>query len=242
MGLLEVDRVVAGYADLDILQGVSLVVEAGTLVALLGPNGAGKSTLLKAIIGLLPPREGRVRFDRRDTTTTPPEVNVATGMGFVPQLANIFPSLTVMENLEVSLPRQRLTVEGRTAIEEVLAFFPALRQKRGLRGGVLSGGERQMLAIGRALVARPRLLLLDEPTAALGPIVARGIMDQIMRIRESGTAILMVEQNACLALSVADWAYILETGRNALDGSGPTLLHDPRVRELYLGGGGGWAE
>ncbi len=242
MPLLEVERVVARYAELDILQGISLAVEAGTLVTLLGPNGAGKSTLLKAVIGLLPPRQGRVRFDDHDTTVATPEAKVAAGIGFVPQLANVFPSLTIMENLDVSLPATGPRAAGQRAVEEVLEFFPVLGQKRFLRAGVLSGGERQMLAIGRALVARPRLVLLDEPTAALSPIVARRIMSQILRIRAAGTAILMVEQNARLALSVADHAYVLDMGRNALDGTGPALLDDPRVQELYLGGGGGWAE
>ncbi len=236
--LLRVDNLFARYGDVDILQGVSLVVGAGSLVALLGPNGAGKSTLLKAIIGLLPPRAGQVQFEGRDTTSTPPEANVAAGMGYVPQVSNVFPSLTVLENLEVSLPRNR----DHNPIEEMLEWFPALRNKRRLRAGVLSGGERQMLAIARALVTRPRLLLLDEPTAALAPVVARAIMDQILRIRETGTAILMVEQNARLALTVADRGYVLEMGRNALDGTGPELLDDSRVRDLYLGGGTGWAD
>jgi ABC-type branched-subunit amino acid transport system ATPase component len=238
MPLLEVDGVVARYADVDILQGVCLRVEAGSLVTLLGPNGAGKSTLLKAIIGLLRPRAGRVRFDGRDTTDTPPEVHVATGMGYVPQVANVFPSLTVLENLEVSLPLGG----DRGRIGEALEWFPVLREKLRLRAGVLSGGERQMLAIGRALVTRPKLLLLDEPTAALAPGMARGIMDRILRIREAGTAVLMVEQNARLALTVADRGYVLEMGRNALDGTGQGLLDDPRVRDLYLGGGTGWAD
>jgi neutral amino acid transport system ATP-binding protein len=238
MALLEVVGIFARYADVDILQGVSLHVEAGNLVALLGPNGAGKSTLLKAIIGLLPPRAGRIRFGGRDATETSPEARVAAGMGYVPQVANVFPSLSVLENLEVSIAR-----EGeRSRLGESLAWFPALEGKLRLRAGVLSGGERQMLAIARALGTRPKLLLLDEPTAALAPVVARAILDQILLIRRAGTAVLMVEQNARLALRVADRAYVLEMGRNALDGTGPELLDDPRVRELYLGGGTGWAD
>lgn len=236
--LLEVDGVAARYADVDILQGVSLAAEAASLVALLGPNGAGKSTLLKTIIGLLPPRAGRIRFDGRDTTATPPEANVATGMAYVPQVANVFPSLTVLENFEVSLLRGG----NRGTIEEALEGFPVLRGKLRHRAGTLSGGERQMLAIGRALVSRPKLLLLDEPTVALAPVVARDIMDLILRIRGAGTAVLMVEQNARLALTVADRAYVLEMGRNALNGTGPGLLEDPRVRDLYLGGGTGWVD
>ncbi len=238
MGLLEISDVFARYADVDILQGVSLAVETGNLVALLGPNGAGKSTLLKAIIGLLPPRAGHIRFDGREATTTSPEAKVAMGMGYVPQVANVFPSLTVLENLEVSIR----PVGNGSMIRTVLEWFPALEGKLRLRAAVLSGGERQMLAIARALVARPKLLLLDEPTAALAPVVARAIMDKILSIRHAGTAILMVEQNARLALRVADRAYVLEMGRNALDGAGPALLEDPRVRELYLGGGTGWAD
>lgn len=238
MPLLEVEGVVARYADVDILQGVSLRVEAGSLVTLLGPNGAGKSTLLKAIIGVLPPRAGRVRFDGREITAAPPEAKVAAGMGYVPQVANVFPSLTVRENLEVSLPRGG----NPERVQRVLEWFPALRNKLSVRAGVLSGGERQMLAIGRALVTQPKLLLLDEPTAALAPVAARAIMEEILRIRKTGTAILMAEQNARLALTVANRGYVLEMGRNALDGSGPALLEDPRVRDLYLGGGTGWAD
>lgn len=238
MPLLRVEGVVARYGDVDILQGVSLVVEAESLVTLLGPNGAGKSTLLKTIIGLLHPRAGRVWFDGRETTRTSAEVNVETGMGYVPQVANVFPSLTVRENLEVSLLRGK----AGDGVGEALDWFPALRGKLGLRAGVLSGGERQMLAIARALVIRPKLLLVDEPTAALAPVVARDIMDRILRIRGGGTAILMVEQNARLALTVADRGYVLEMGRNALDGTGQGLLDDPQVRDLYLGGGTGWAD
>jgi len=235
VALLEARAVVARYRDADVLQGVSVAVESGALVAVLGPNGAGKSTLLKVIMGLVLPRAGEVRFDGRDTTRIPPEERVALGMGYVPQVANVFPSLTVRENLAVSLPRGG----ARDAVDAALAWFPALREKLGLRAGVLSGGERQMLAIARALVRRPRLLLLDEPTAALAPRVARAIMEEILKIRAAGTAVLVVEQNARLALRVADRAYVLEMGRNALDGPGPALLDDPRVRDLYLGGGTG---
>jgi branched-chain amino acid transport system ATP-binding protein len=256
--LLEVRDVVARYRDTDILRGVSLDVAAGTMVALLGPNGAGKSTLLKAVVGLLPPRSGRVVFEGRDTTADAAEDKADAGIGYVPQVANVFPSLTVRENLEVSLPRRR-TSRGRErdnrsgddaasraesvgAIDEVLGWFPALRTKLALRAGVLSGGERQMLAIARALVRRPRLLLLDEPTAALAPIVARAIMDRIVAIRAGGTAMLVVEQNARLALTTADRACVLEMGRTALTGSGAELLDDPRVRDLYLGGATGWSD
>jgi ABC-type branched-subunit amino acid transport system ATPase component len=257
--LLAVHDIVARYRDADILRGVSLDVPAGTMVALLGPNGAGKSTLLKAVIGLLPPRSGRVVFAGRDTTGDAAEDKAAAGIGYVPQVANVFPSLTVRENLEISLPRRRRTDRGRDrdtapdggvatrvesvgAIDEVLGWFPSLRTKLGLRAGVLSGGERQMLAIARALVRRPRLLLLDEPTAALAPIVARAIMDRIAAIRAGGTAMLVVEQNARLALTTADRAYVLEMGRTALEGSGAELLDDPRVRDLYLGGATGWSD
>ncbi len=239
--LLEVAGLVARYRDVDILRGVSVRVERGELVAVLGPNGAGKSTLLKAIVGLVPPRAGMVRLEGEELVGRPPEAIVRLGVAYVPQVANVFPSLTVAENLAIAVPR----AQGRAGVEAAraaaLAVFPALASRLRQRAGSLSGGERQMLAMARALAGRPRLLLLDEPTAALAPLVARQILETVDAIRrgEGGAGspgVLLAEQNARLALAAADRAYILETGENALEGRGADLLADPRVRELYLGG------
>jgi neutral amino acid transport system ATP-binding protein len=242
--LLEASGVVARYRDVDILRGVSIRVEAEELVAILGPNGAGKSTLLKAIVGLLRPRAGTVRLEGRELAGLAPEAIVRLGVAYVPQVANVFPSLTVAENLAIAAPR----AGGRAAVEAAraaaLAVFPALGPRLGQRAGSLSGGERQMLAMARALAGRPRLLLLDEPTAALAPQVAARIMATVGAIRRGraaageggGPGVLLAEQNARLALATADRAYVLEGGENALEGRGADLLADPRVRELYLGG------
>lgn len=242
--LLDVAGVVARYRDIDILRGVSIRVERGELVAVLGPNGAGKSTLLKAIIGLVPPRAGTVRLEGGDLVGRRPEEIVRLGVAYVPQVANVFPSLTVAENLAIAAPREAGRAGVEAARAAALAVFPALGSRLRQRAGSLSGGERQMLAMARALAGRPRLLLLDEPTAALAPRVARQIMETIDAIRRGegrpdggpGPGVLLAEQNARLALAAADRAYVLETGENALEGRGADLLADPRVHELYLGG------
>jgi branched-chain amino acid transport system ATP-binding protein len=233
--LLQVDELEAGYDDALILRGVSIDADAEQIVAIVGPNGAGKSTLLKAVYGLLKPRAGTVRFDGEDVTGVRADLLTRRGMNFVPQVENVFPTLTVFENLHVGalvLPRDERDAE----IGKVLDLFPLLAERRRQRAGSLSGGQRKLVAIARALVARPRLLLLDEPSAGLSPIAIDLVFEKLLEIRGLGIGIVMVEQNARRALALADTGYVLDTGRNAYTGPGPQLLEDPRVVELYLGG------
>ena len=233
--LLQVDALEAGYDDALILRGVSLEAAAEQIVAIVGPNGAGKSTLLKAVYGLVPPSAGTVRFAGDEVTGRRADRLTRRGMNMVPQVENVFPTLTVAENLQVGalvLPR----AERDDEIARVLELFPLLVERRRQRAGSLSGGERKLVAIARALVARPRLLLLDEPSAGLSPIAIDLVFDKLLEIRALGIAIVMVEQNARRALALADTGYVLDTGRNAYTGPGNTLLDDPRVVELYLGG------
>jgi len=233
--LLEVDALEAGYDDALILRGVSLEASAEQIVAIVGPNGAGKSTLLKTVYGLVLPSAGTVRFVGDDVTGQRADRLTRRGMNMVPQVENVFPTLTVAENLQIGalvLPRAERDGE----IARVLELFPLLTARRRQRAGSLSGGERKLVAIGRALVARPRLLLLDEPSAGLSPIAIDLVFDKLLEIRALGIAIVMVEQNARRALALADSGYVLDTGRNAYAGSGAALLDDPRVVELYLGG------
>jgi branched-chain amino acid transport system ATP-binding protein len=233
--LLQVDTLEAGYDDALILRGVSVEAAAEQIVAIVGPNGAGKSTLLKSVYGLVLPSSGTVRLSGDDVTGLRADRLTRRGMNMVPQVENVFPTLTVAENLQIGalvLPRAERDEE----IARVLALFPLLASRRRQRAGSLSGGERKLVAIARALVARPRLLLLDEPSAGLSPIAIDLVFDKLLEIRALGIAIVMVEQNARRALALADFGYVLDTGRNAYAGAGATLLDDPRVVELYLGG------
>ena len=233
--LLEITELEAGYDDALILRGVDLVAHVEEIVAIVGPNGAGKSTLLKAVYGLVRPRGGSVRFDGSDVTGERADRLTRRGMNLMPQVDNVFPTLTIAENLHVGalvLPRAERQVE----IARVLELFPLLADRRRQRAGSLSGGQRKLVALARALVARPRLLLLDEPSAGLSPIAIDLVFEKLVEIRSLGIAILMVEQNARRALALADTGYVLDTGRNAYSGPGRTLLGDPRVVELYLGG------
>jgi branched-chain amino acid transport system ATP-binding protein len=232
--LLEVDSVSTGYGDSDVVTGVSLRVEDREIVTLIGPNGAGKSTLLKAIVGLLAARQGRIRFGGRDITGLRASSVVKEGISYVPQTQNVFPSLTVLENLQMGAYLSRAPI--RTALEGVFERFPVLRERGGQRAGTLSGGERQMVAIGMALMLEPRLLILDEPSAGLAPSVVKALFERIRGVNQVGVAILMVEQNAREALSFSDRGYLLVSGRNRLDGPGPGLAADPEVRTLFLGG------
>jgi len=233
--ILDVDGIEAGYGEAPVLRGVSLRVDAGQVVAIIGPNGAGKSTLLKTIYGLVPARAGVVRFEGDELTRERPERITRRGLNLVPQLGNVFPSLSVGENLKVGvLPVARR--ERRGEIERVLELFPLLRERRRQRAATLSGGQRKLLAIARALVTRPRLLLLDEPSAGLAPQAVELVFDKLREINERGIAIAMVEQNARRALALADVGYVLDLGRNAYEGPGAALLEDPKVAELYLGG------
>jgi branched-chain amino acid transport system ATP-binding protein len=233
--LLEVNGLEAGYDDALILRGVDLSADAEQIVAIVGPNGAGKSTLLKAVYGLVRPSGGSVRFEGVDVTGQRADRLTRRGMNLVPQVDNVFPSLTIAENLHVGalvLPR----TERQGEIARVLEVFPLLAERRRQRAGSLSGGQRKLVAVARALVARPRLLLLDEPSAGLSPIAIDLVFEKLVEIRSLGIAIVMVEQNARRALALADTGYVLDTGRNAYTGAGGTLLGDPRVVELYLGG------
>lgn len=234
MSLLLAEGLRAGYGGADILQGASIRVEPGQIAVVIGPNGAGKSTLLKAIYGLVRVREGRVLFDGRDVTGAEPRTLVPLGLGYVPQERNVFPSLTVLENLEMGAFTRRDDIRG--DLERVFAIFPVLAERRRQRAGTLSGGERQMLAIARALLARPKLLMLDEPTAGLSPRFVDVVFDRIREINRHGTTILMVEQNAKKALEFADHAWVLVGGANRFDDTGPAVLNNPEIARMFLGG------
>jgi neutral amino acid transport system ATP-binding protein len=232
--LLETDDLSAGYGDLEVVRGVSIAVPARAFVSVIGPNGAGKSTLLKAIYGLADMHGGRVRFAGRDITARKPHELTRLGLNYVPQLDNVFPNMSVQENLEIgSVPRRERLAER---LEAVFGAFPVLEDRRRQRAGTLSGGERQMLALARALMPEPTLLLLDEPSAALAPTVADTLFEQLEAINRSGVAILLVEQNARRSLALSTYGYVLDLGRNRFEGSGDELRHDPKVVDLYLGG------
>lgn len=234
--ILQVEDVYAGYIkDLDILQGVNFKIYPGELVVVIGPNGAGKSTLAKAIFGLLTPHRGTITFNGENIVGLKPNQIVPRGMCYVPQIANVFPSLTIEENLEMgAFVRSGSLKELK---ERIFALFPRLIERRHQRAGTLSGGERQQLAMGRALMLQPTLLILDEPSAALSPVLVNSVFELIQQINQSGTSIILVEQNARKALAMADRGYVLETGRDRFEGPGPALLNDPKVGELYLGAG-----
>ncbi len=231
--LLEVDAVRAGYGSVMIVHDISLRIERGELVTIIGPNGAGKSTLLKAIFGLLPVSEGQVRLEGSEVTDEMPSRMVGLGVSFVPQTENVFPSLTIRENLEMGGYQRRDGVASRVA--EVLGLFPELAERPGARASHLSGGQRQALAIARALMLDPKVLLLDEPTAALSPVRRGEIFERLQAVREGGVALLMVEQNAREALAISDRAYLLVDGRNAHEQSGPEMLANPEVGRMFLG-------
>jgi branched-chain amino acid transport system ATP-binding protein len=235
VALLEVRDLHAGYGKLEILKGVSLRVEAGQVVSIIGPNGAGKSTVFRTVFGLLPARQGRVLLDGEDITNHPPADLLRRGMAYVPQGRNVFPLMTVEENLLLGAyirPRSaRLTQE----VERLYEIFPVLREARRQRAADLSGGQQQMLEMARALLLEPRLILLDEPTLGLAPLVFREIFRIVADLRQRGQTILMVEQNAAKALEISDYAYVLELGQNRFEGSGEGIRTDERIRRLYLG-------
>ena len=235
MPLLQVDAITAGYGDTEILSDLSIHVAPREIISIIGPNGAGKSTLMKTVFGLLHPRKGSIHFDGVDISHTPPYRIVLQGMCYVPQVANVFTTLTVEENLEMgAFPLGRADLsEGK---ERVYTMFPKLRQRRRQLAGKMSGGERQQVAMGSALMLNPKLLLLDEPTAALSPKLVDEIFERIAHIRDTGIAILMVEQNARQSLMMADRGYVLANGENRHEGSGREMLNNPEVGRLYLGG------
>ncbi|MCB2224829.1 MAG: ABC transporter ATP-binding protein [Actinobacteria bacterium] len=232
--LLVADGLVAGYLPgVDILRGVDLTLGRGELVGIIGPNGAGKSTLVKAMFGLVEVRGGSVALRGEDITRRDAHELVAMGVGYVPQLANVFQTLTVEENLRMGLYLRPEAWDERW--EEVTGLFPLLADRRGQRAGLLSGGERQMLAMGRALMMDPSVLLLDEPSAGLSPANQDMVFDTVRRIADYGVSTVMVEQNARRCLLISDRGYVLDQGRNAHTGTGADLIHDPKVVDLYLG-------
>lgn len=231
--LLEIENLHAGYGDADVLHGVSIAVMPGEIVAIVGPNGAGKSTVLNAVMNLLRIRGGEIRFQGESIIGRETETLRSIGIAYVPQVANVFPSLTVQENFIVAAPKG-CRLEER--LKEIMAIFPLLSEKTRLWAGGLSGGERQMLAFAMGLVSGPRLLLLDEPSAALSPILAAAIFEKVRTIREAGTTILLVEQNVRKALEISDRGYVLDSGQNAITGRGADLLSNSDMGRLYLGG------
>ena len=232
--LLAVKEVYAGYIkDLDILQGINFKIYPGELVVVIGPNGAGKSTLAKAIFGLLTPHKGEILFKEESIVGLKSNQIVQRGLCYVPQISNVFPSLTVEENLEMGAFIRNVPLGPLK--DKIYGTFPVLAQRRRQAAGTLSGGERQMLAMGKALMLEPSLLLLDEPSAALSPLLVKSVFEQIERINASGTAIVLVEQNARRALSMAHRGYVLDNGRDRVEGAGSDLLNDPKIAELYLG-------
>ncbi len=235
MTLLEIAHLTGGYGETDILNGIDLTVERGEILTVAGTNGAGKSTLAKAVMGLLPRAAGRIALDGADILAEPVERRLALGIAYVPQVGNVFASLSVLENLQVVQGVR----DAKARIAELLDTFPALAERRRARAGSLSGGERQQLAFARALMARPRLIILDEPTAALAPARVAESFERIRALPSLGVSVLMVEQRARQALAISDRGCILDGGRVAMLGQAGTLLADERAAALYLGRGGG---
>ena len=233
MSLLEFDNVVSGYGEMEILHGVSLHVEEGEIVSIIGPNGAGKSTLVKTIFGLLNSWQGNIVFADEEITGLSPEQIVRKGMCYVPQVDNTFSTLTVHENLEMGAYIR--DDDFRPRIEEIYELFPDIKDRRNTRVSKLSGGMRQMVALGRSLMLDPQMLLLDEPSAGLAPLVVEMIFDRIKAINQQGVTLLIIEQNARKALENSDRGYVLVDGKNRLDGPGPELLADEQIGELFLG-------
>ncbi len=234
MTILEVENLSAGYGKLDILKGVGMRVKAGDIVSIIGPNGAGKSTLLKSIFGILKPRTGTIRLKGKDITGLNPDRIARHGISYVPQLNNVFPSMTIEENLQMGAFIRNDDFSQRMA--EIYALFPVLSERKKQKAGQLSGGQRQMVAMGRALMVDPELLLLDEPSAGLAPNLVDMIFEKIQEVNATGVSIVIVEQNAREALKMSDHGYVLAMGKNVLDDTGRALLANEEVGRLYLGG------
>jgi len=234
--LLEVRNIRAGYDKLDILHGISLDVRSGELVCIIGPNGSGKSTTLKTITGFLHPTSGHILFDGKEILGLTCDQILKLGLAYVPQGRIVFPQMTVMENLELGAYIETSSTKVREALDRVWALLPILADRRHQKAGTMSGGEQQMLAIGRTLMTRPRMILLDEPSLGLSPKYVTLIYAKLREMKQQGYTMLVVEQNAVKALSVADRGYVLELGRNRFTGAGQELLDDPEVKRLYLGG------
>lgn len=232
--ILKVEDLTVGYSSADILNGVCLNLGKGEIVSIIGPNGAGKSTLLKAIVGLLKPRKGMILLQDENIGMLKPDLIVAKGVSYVPQVQNIFPSLTIKENLEMGAFIRDDNVAAR--MEEIYALFPILKDRQNQRAGLLSGGQRQLVAMGRALMLDPKVLLLDEPSAGLAPLIVEMIFEKIRDINSTGVSIVLVEQNAIEALTLSHRGYVLATGRNVMDGEAKALLENEEVGRLYLGG------
>jgi len=234
--LLTAHGITGGYGKLDILHEVSLGVHAGEIVSVIGPNGAGKSTAFKTIVGFLRPRSGRVVFNGEEITGLRPDVVLRRGLAYVPQGRLVFTQMTVLENLEMGAYTVADRAKVAAALQSVYTLFPVLFERRRQKAGTMSGGEQQMVAIGRALMTSPRLILLDEPSLGLAPKFVTLIFDKLVALRRAGYTLMLVEQNAARALQIADRAYVLELGRNRFEGAGTALLADPEVKRLYLGG------
>ena len=234
--LLRAEGLTAGYGKLPILHGVTLEVRQGEMVCVIGPNGAGKSTSFKAIVGFVRPTSGRVLFDGEAITGLRPDQVLPLGLAYVPQGRVVLPQMTVLENLEMGAYIERDGGRIREALERVYALFPILAERRRQKAGTMSGGEQQMIAIARALMTTPKLVLLDEPSLGLSPKFVSIIFDRLCEMRRAGYTLMVVEQNAARALAVADRGYVLELGRNRFEGTGQSLLADPEVKRLYLGG------
>jgi len=234
MTILKATNVTAGYGEIDILHDVHIKVEEGQIVSVIGPNGAGKSTLLKTIFGLLKPRSGKILFKDEDITGLQPDRVARKGISYVPQVENVFPSLTIQENFEMGAFIRNDDYSGKIA--EIYDLFPTLKGREKDKAGTLSGGQRQMVAMGRALMLDPKLLLLDEPSAGLAPVIVSDIFQKIIEINQSGVSMIIVEQNAREALKMAHHGYVLAMGRNVLDDTGKALLENEEVGRLYLGG------
>ena len=234
MSYLVGNKLTGGYGAADILHDCTIAAEKGEIAVIVGPNGAGKSTAMKAIFGMLNIRKGSVMLDGEDITSLSPQARVAKGMAFVPQNNNVFPSMSVQENLEMGAFLRRDDIHS--TMEQVFELFPILKEKRRQNAGELSGGQRQQVAVGRSLMTQPKLLMLDEPTAGVSPIVMDELFDRIIEVARTGISILMVEQNARQALNIADKGYVLVQGENRFTDTGQALLNDPEVRKSFLGG------
>ena len=234
--LLVAEDITAGYGKIDILHGVSLRILPGEIVSVIGPNGAGKSTAFKTIVGFLPPRTGRVLFNGESIGGLRPDLVLRRGLAYVPQGRIVFPQMTVLENLEMGAYIERDGARIAASRERVFSMFPILAERRRQAAGTMSGGEQQMVAIARALMTSPRLILLDEPSLGLSPKFVTLIFDTLVEMKRSGFTLMLVEQNAARALAIADRGYVLELGKNRFEGAGRALLEDPDVKRLYLGG------